>query len=238
MKKIIIIAVLLIVMMLPLTACDLSPSAAMQWWQDYQSNLKNSSDEDASLTGPVALRLTYPAGKSPNVFTTGWEFGASCISNGQDVSDTVKWSGSGDFSPDTGNLSRPSFGSTGPNTITLTVTVAGKDYTKTYTVNTVSPEGYACVGMKAFAPAVSFGTPADPLPTIGVITTGSSHVLVNGQPAARVGDVGIQQSMGTNSFKIISGDNSVLIDGRAAAKIGSKTDHGGGMGSIVEGSPQ
>jgi len=66
------------------------PKCAMQWWQDYQSNLKNSSDEDTGLTGLVALRLTYPAGQSPNVFTTGWEFGASCISNGQDISDTVK----------------------------------------------------------------------------------------------------------------------------------------------------
>jgi len=237
MKKIIIIAVLLIGLMLPLTACDLSPDAAMQWWQDYQSNLKNSSDEDAGLTGPVVLRLTYPAGQSPNVFTTGWEFGASCISNGQDISDTVKWSGSGEFSPDTGNLSRPSFGSMGSNTIALTVTVAGKDYTKTYTVNAVSPVGYASVGMKAFAPAVAFGAPNDPLPAVGVITTGSSHVFVNGQPAARVGDVGIQVSVGPNSFKIVSGDSSVLIDGRAAAKIGSKTDHGGGMGTIVEGSP-
>jgi len=72
MKKLLWIVVLLIVIMLPLTSCDLSSGAALQWWQDYQNNLKNSTDEDTGLTGPVALRLTYPAGRSPNVFTTGW----------------------------------------------------------------------------------------------------------------------------------------------------------------------
>jgi len=73
---------------------------------------------------------------------------------------------------------------------------------------------------------------------VGYITTGSGHVLVNGKPAARVGDVGIQApSAGPNSFKIVSGDSSVLIDGRSAAKIGSLTDHGGGMGHIVGGAP-
>jgi uncharacterized Zn-binding protein involved in type VI secretion len=239
MKKIFLLSALLVLIALLLTSCDFSTSSALQWWQDYQNNLKNSTDSDAGLTGPVALKLTYPAGRSPNVFTTGWEFGASCVANGQDVSDTVKWTGSGDFSPAVGSLSRPSFTSTGSNSITLTATVAGKDYTKTYTVNAVSPAGYACVGMKAFCPADSHGAPGDPVPVVGPITSGSGHVLVDGRPAARVGDVGFHLACsGPNTFTIVSGDPSVLIDGRAAAKVGSTTQHCGGMGHIIEGAPQ
>ena len=226
---------MIILLVLPLTACDISSLADLQaWWQAYQDNQKNSSDSADGLTSPIILRLTYPAGRSPNVFTTGWVFGASCISNGEDISSTVQWSGSGTFSPSTGSISRPSFNSEGSNTITLTVTVDDKDYTKTFTVNAVSSAGYACVGMFAECPADSHGDPGDPHFVAGPITSGSSHVFINGKPAARVGDVGVHAACsGANKFEIISGDSSVLIDGKPAAKIGSTTRHCGGMGSIV-----
>jgi hypothetical protein len=99
------------------------------------------------------LKLTYPAGRSPLVFTHGWVFGASCTANGKDISDNVKWSRTGSFSPDTGNRSRPIFAGEGLNTITLSVDVNGKPYTKSFTVSATSPVGYAYVGCKAKCPA-------------------------------------------------------------------------------------
>jgi uncharacterized Zn-binding protein involved in type VI secretion len=173
------------------------------------------------------------------VFTHGWIFGASCTSNGQDYSDNVKWTGSGDFNPDTGRQSRPTFSGEGSNTITLSVNVDGKPYTKSFTVNAKSPAGYAYVGCKALCPADSHGAPSDPHSVVGPITTGSGHVLINGQPAARVGDVGVHAACaGSNTFTIVGGDSEVLIDGRAAAKVGSSTRHCGGMGHIIGGATE
>jgi uncharacterized Zn-binding protein involved in type VI secretion len=185
------------------------------------------------------LKLTYPAGRSPLVFTHGWVFGASCTANGKDISDNVKWSRTGSFSPDTGNRSRPIFAGEGLNTITLSVDVNGKPYTKSFTVSATSPVGYAYVGCKAKCPADGHGAPMDPTSAIGPITTGSTHVFINGQPAARVGDVGTHAvCSGPNTFKIVSSDSEVLIDGRRAAKIGSVTQHWGGTGHLIEGASE
>jgi uncharacterized Zn-binding protein involved in type VI secretion len=190
--------------------------------------------EDEEDLGPAVISLTYPAGRSPNVFTTGWLFGATCTAGDKDYSDQVKWSGTGSFSPDMGTRSRPSFDAEGANTITLSVKIGDKDYSRTFSVNAISPAGYACVGMMAKCDADAHGGPADPMTVKGPITTGSSHVLVNGRPAARVGDVGVHSAcVGPNTFEIVSGDSSVLINGRAAAKVGSTTKHCGGMGKII-----
>jgi uncharacterized Zn-binding protein involved in type VI secretion len=241
MRKTLLAAALIIILILPLAGCNYSSDgdilAQIQaWLNDYKKNGQDDQDGDGGTTGPVVLKLTYPAGRSPMVFTHGWVFGASCTSNGKDYSDDVKWSGSGDFSPDTGSRSRPSFLGEGSNTITLSVTVDSKPYTKTFTVNAKSPAGYAYVGCKAMCPADAHGGPSDPRPVVGPITTGSSHVLINGQAAARVGDVGVHAAcVGPNTFKIVGGDSEVMIDGKPAAKIGSSTQHCGGMGHIIEG---
>jgi len=241
MKKIALIVVLLLAIIVPASGCDYASGGDIMdqltgWLDDYESNQEDDDEEDKEDLGPVVISLTYPAGRSPNVFTTGWLFGASCTAGGEDHSDQVKWSGSGSFSPDTGTRSRPSFESEGANTITLTVTIGDKDYSRTYNVNAVSPAGYACVGMMAKCSADNHGGPADPMPVIGPITTGSSHVLVNNKPAARVGDIGVHAAcVGSNTFEIVGGDENVLIDGRAAAKIGSSTKHCGGMGKIIGG---
>jgi uncharacterized Zn-binding protein involved in type VI secretion len=217
----------------------LALNALQAWLQEYQNNGQDSQDSDGDTSGPVLLRLTYLAGRSPVVFTHGWIFGASCTSNGKDYSDNVKWSGSGEFTPDTGSRSRPVFSAEGLNTITLSVDVDGKSYNKSFKVNAISPVGYAYVGCKAQCPADGHGAPMDPTSAIGPITTGSNHVLINGHPAARVGDVGIHAvCSGPNTFKIVSSDSEVLIDGRRAAKIGSITQHCGGMGHIVEGATE
>ncbi len=200
---------------------------------------EDSEDSDEETSGPVTLALTYPAGRSPNVFTSGWVFGARCIANigtddEKDISSAVKWSGSGNFNPDKGNISRPVFSSTGMNMITISVSFDGKDYEKTVMVNAVNPGGYARVGGLAKCPSDSHGCPACPHTTIGPIISGSPNVLINGKPAARVGDKGTHAACcGPNTFTITSGDSSVLINGRAAVIKGSFTQHCGGTGSII-----
>lgn len=196
-------------------------------------------DED----GPVhMLTLTYPAGKSPNVFTEGWVFGAKCILNPgtkeeEDVSDQVEWSGSGEFSPEKGALCRPVFDGPGSNYITLTYSGDKINLTRTFRVNAVTPEGYAYVGCLGYCSADAHGCPACPHPAYGPITSGSPNVMINGKPAVRQGDPGVHSQAvccGPNTFTIAEGDPQVLINGKPAARIGGKTQHCGGVGSIVD----
>jgi uncharacterized Zn-binding protein involved in type VI secretion len=207
--------------------------------EDYIAEYLENMEEDEVVEGDivedgVTLLLTHPAGRSPKVFTTGWVFGARCSLEGTDYSSSVKWNGSGSFSPDTGSYSRPSFSGPGSNQIVLSVVIDNKKYSQTFTVDAVSPATYASVGSWAQCPADSHGGLGDPMPTQGPVTTGSPNVFVNGKPAARVGDVGIHVACsGPNTFKIVSGDSQVLINGRPAAKKGSQTQHCGGMGEIT-----
>ncbi len=186
----------------------------------------------------VLMELTYPAGSSPKVFTTGWVFGARCVldpytKNAKNLASKVKWSGSGSFSPSIGNTSRPAFGAPGVNTIVLTIEIGRQKISKTFKVTAVSPTKYAAVGDFACCPADAHGCPACPHNVKGPIISGSPHVLVRGKPAARVGDTGTHSHCcGPNTFKIVSGDPQVLIDGKPAARKGDKTQHCGGMGFI------
>lgn len=195
--------------------------------------------------GRVLLELQYPAGESPKIFTKGWVFGAKCLylsdpeaedAEPEDISGEVNWEGSGAFSPAVGEISRPEFSSEGDNTIILSVNIDGKKITKTYHVEAVSPEGYAHVWSNVICPADAHGCPACPHYVAGPIRTGSPNVTINGQPAARVGDVGQHsECCGTNEFTVAEGDPEVLIDGKPAARDGSKTQHCGGTGSIAGG---
>jgi uncharacterized Zn-binding protein involved in type VI secretion len=151
-----------------------------------------------------------------------------------DISDNVKWSGTGSFEPDTGPVSHPSFTAPGPNVIILTVQTKKGVVTKRFSVDAVSPSSYAHVGSQAQCPADAHGCPACPHPVIGPIQTGSHMIYAGGFPAARVGDTGTHAACcGPNSFTIETGDASVLINGRPAARIGDVTRHCGGMGRIV-----
>jgi len=196
----------------------------------------------ATVPEVVELELTHPAGKSPRVFTNGWIFGARAVqvtSNGEeiDLSDQVRWSGSGDFRPMVGAASRPSFNAPGPNTIELAVTVGEQVIRRKYTVEAVRPIGYAAVGDKGFSPHDAHGCPGCAHQVIGPIITGSPTVTIGGSPAARAGDNGVHSACcGPNSFTIKAGDPSVLIDGRPAARIGDATRHCGGTGTIVSSS--
>ncbi|MDP2728859.1 MAG: PAAR domain-containing protein [Dehalococcoidales bacterium] len=233
-------AALLSALAVPLVGCSgYSDQMTLDEIMDLlRRKLDEVSDEsDDEEFGDVTLALTYPAGRSPNVFTSGWVFGARCLvkkgGGEEELSHLVKWSGTGSFNPPTGKLSRPVFNSEGANTITLSVEIGGKTHEKTVTVNAVSPAVYASVGTIAHCPADAHGCPACPHPTKGPVITGSPNVLINGKPAARVGDTGVHAACcGPNTFKVTSGDSSVLINGRPAAKIGSTTQHCGGNGTI------
>jgi uncharacterized Zn-binding protein involved in type VI secretion len=238
MKKGIIALAVMAILMLPLFGCSFATEGDMMsqllaWLADYKKNGLDSQDSDGD-NGPIALKLTYPAGRSPLVFTTGWIFGSRCTVDGKDYSDQVKWSGTGSFEPNIGNLSRPSFNSEGSNTITLTVTINGKDTAKSFNVNAKSPALYACVGMRAKCDNDAHGCMACPHTTIGPITTGSSHVLIKGRPAARTGDIGVTVGCcGPGTFTITGGDQRIIIDGRPAVMIGDATRHCGGVGRVI-----
>lgn len=192
-----------------------------------------------AVTSGVTIELTYPAGQSPKVFTAGWLFGAKATADGKDITGEVQWNGSGTFSPAKGSLSRPSFAKPGTNTITLSVEIDGKRFSKEFTIIAVSPDGYAAVGDSVRCPADAHGCPACPHNVVGVITRGSSNVLINGKPAARKGDGGTHTACcGINIFEIIEGDTTVLIDGKPAARKGDKTKHCGGDGRIEGTSPK
>ena len=122
--------------------------------------------------------------------------------------------------------------------ITLQVEVDGVTTETTTTVRVTGTFEYSKVEDNAVCPGDAHGCPACPHPVVGPIISGSPTVLLNGMPAARVGDPGIHSACcGGNNYTITSGDESVLIDGRPAAHKGSATKHCGGTGSIVMGSP-
>lgn len=205
---------------------------------DNHGDEDEEEEEDEQST--ITLALTHPAGQSPNVFTSGWVFGARAISdpggpNEKDISDRVMWSGSGTFRPNNGNRSRPVFAGSGTNQIILTAEADGKVVNRSFIISAVSPAGFAHVGSSAFCPTDSHGCPACPhLDVVGTVQTGSTVVTVDGQPAARVGDGGTHVSCcGPNTFTIASGDSSVLIEGRPAARLGSATTHCGGTGHLT-----
>ncbi len=215
-----------------------------------QESDDSDDDDDDERRRVVSLELTYPAGQSPFVFQYGWIFGARCIVEGsdgqQDISDQVRWSGSAKFSPPVGRTSRPGFicpegNPMGPShrssgTIKLSVEVDGERTEKQFQVGVISSIDYARVGDQARA-VDAHGCPACPHTAVGPITAGSSTVLIDGLPAARVGDPGRHAvCCGPNTYTILGGDPTVLIDGRAAAKLGSPTQHCGGVGEIISAS--
>jgi len=208
-----------------LTACVVAALAG-----DLTAQVRGSAPQPA-----IVLDLVYPAGRSPAVFTRGWLFGASCTVGGVDMSGKVQWSGSGVFSPQVGERSRPAFLRPGPNRIVLTIDLGGgAKAARTFEVTAVSPDKYACAGDRAVCPADFHGCPSCPHNVAGPIETGSPTVTVRDKPAARVGDKGRHAACcGPGTFEIVQGDPQVLIDGKPAARLGDKTRHCGGAGTIA-----
>lgn len=72
----------------------------------------------------------------------------------------------------------------------------------------------------------------------GPAVTGSEDVLVNGRPALREGDDGVHTlCCGSNTWQAVKGSSSVLINGRGAFRCGDRSEHCGGRGLLVDGSP-
>ena len=196
------------------------------------------ADRRTRRSPKISLKLTYPVGRSPKVFDAGWVFGASCIvapgtKNEKDISNRVRWRGTGKFNPKKGSLSRPIFKKIGKNSIILIASFKGKTVRKRYKIRTVRSSKYAHVGTIAYCQSDSHGCLSCPHVVQGPVTSGSSLVTVDGLPAARKGDPGVHCCCcGPNTFVIAEGDPKVLIDGKPAARIGDKTQHCGGVGAL------
>ena len=82
------------------------------------------------------------------------------------------------------------------------------------------------------------GCPACPHPAIGPAIQGSPNVNVNKRPALRVDDSGIHAACcGANTWTATKGSETVFINGKVAHRMGDQNRHCGGMGQLVEGSP-
>ena len=93
------------------------------------------------------------------------------------------------------------------------------------------------VGDKAFCPADAHGCPACAHPVNGPGVNGSGNVLVDGQPALRIGDPGVHAACcGPNQWSVAAGSGTVFFNGIPAARLGDSTAHCGGKGSLIQGS--
>lgn len=98
--------------------------------------------------------------------------------------------------------------------------------------------GQGRLGDKANVPVDTHGCPACPHPGIGPAIQGSPDVNVNKRPALRVDDPGIHAACcGTNTWTATKGSMTVFINGKSAHRMGDQNRHCGGMGQLVEGSP-
>jgi uncharacterized Zn-binding protein involved in type VI secretion len=89
----------------------------------------------------------------------------------------------------------------------------------------------------ALVPADAHGCPACPHPAQGPATGGSPDVLVNGLPALRLGDTGLQMACcGPNKWMAASGSGTVFINNLPAHRMGDTTAHCGGVGNLIAGS--
>jgi uncharacterized Zn-binding protein involved in type VI secretion len=97
--------------------------------------------------------------------------------------------------------------------------------------------GQGRLGDKAQVQQDAHGCPGCPHPGVGPAIIGSATVLINGRPALRVDDVGIQAvCCGPNMWTAQEGSRTVFINGKPAFRIGDASRHCGGTGKLMEGS--
>jgi uncharacterized Zn-binding protein involved in type VI secretion len=61
---------------------------------------------------------------------------------------------------------------------------------------------------------------------------------VNAKPALRVNDMGVHAACcGPNTWMAAKGSGTVFINQRAAVRMGDQTQHCGGAGKMIQGSP-
>lgn len=94
------------------------------------------------------------------------------------------------------------------------------------------------VGDRSQVPADVHGCSACPHSAIGAAVSGSPNVNVNGLPALRVSDQGVHAACcGPNRWVAAAGSSSVFINKLPAHRKGDMDQHCGGIGKLVEGSP-
>ncbi len=98
--------------------------------------------------------------------------------------------------------------------------------------------GQGRLGDKASVPLDAHGCPACPHPAIGPAIQGSPDVRANGRPALRVDDPGIHAACcGSNTWTATQGSLTVFINGKGAHRMTDQNRHCGGIGQLIEGSP-
>ena len=94
------------------------------------------------------------------------------------------------------------------------------------------------LGDKSQAPVDAHDCLGCPHSVIGPAITGSPNVMVNFRPALRVGDKGIHAPCcGPNMWTAVKGSATVMINNQPAHRMGDTDQHCGGIGFLVEGSP-
>jgi uncharacterized Zn-binding protein involved in type VI secretion len=94
------------------------------------------------------------------------------------------------------------------------------------------------LGHKSQCPADAHGCIGCAHPVIGPVVTGSPNVFVNFLPATRVTDMGVHAACcGPNMWQATAGSTTVLINNLQAHRLGDQDQHCGGVGQMVEGSP-
>lgn len=91
---------------------------------------------------------------------------------------------------------------------------------------------------KSRVPNDSHACPGCPHDCQGPATTGSPDVMVNGRNALRVTDKGEHSSCcGDNKWVAKAGSATVMINNLKAHRKDDAVQHCGGMGKLIEGSP-
>ncbi len=94
------------------------------------------------------------------------------------------------------------------------------------------------LGDRSRVPTDSHGCPRCPHTCIGPSVTASPDVFVNGKPVLRVGDVGVHAACcGRNVWVAVEGSSTVFVNGQPVHRKGDKDLHCGGMGEMMDGSP-
>jgi uncharacterized Zn-binding protein involved in type VI secretion len=96
------------------------------------------------------------------------------------------------------------------------------------------------LGDRAENPADGHGRSCCLHDAIGPAVDGSPDVFVNYRKALRITDPGIHQDVrccGPNTWNAAAGSPTVFINNRNAHRLGDETVHCGGVGRLIEGSP-
>lgn len=94
------------------------------------------------------------------------------------------------------------------------------------------------LGDNSFVPVDTHGKDCCPHACRGPAETGSPDVYVNNKNALRVTDTGIHsQCCGPNTWVATQGSQTVIINGLQAHRLYDVDTHCGGLGYMVEGSP-